>query len=310
MMEFHFIRPLWLLAFLPLLVPAWYLFRQSSTMTSWNKVCDDHLLPYLIQNKGFHRRTFSWALLLASVALMIIGLCGPTWSRLPVPTYQQIQPRVVLLDMSSEMLSKDLSPDRLQRAKFKLHDLFQHHDAGQFGLVVYTGEPFVVSPLTDDGQTIDALLSALTPDVMPVEGQELSSALEQAAQLVAQAGFKNGELLVFTASPPSADAIKIAIALSHHGIDTSVIPVISRNTSTNPLFQQLAKAGHGELIPFSDASDDIDRWLATTSGSKQYQANLQNDIPIWRDQGRWFLIPALFLMLPVFRRGWVQRINP
>ena len=203
------------------------------------------------------------------------------------------------------MLMNDLQPDRLSRAKFKLHDLFQYQDAGQLGLVVYTGEPFVVSPLTDDGQTIDALLSSLTPDIMPVEGQNLSSALEQAGQLIAQAGFQQGELLVLTATTPTTDAIATAKALSHVGIHTSVLPVVGSDVSLSPLFRQFVQAGQGQLISFSDTSTDLDRWLTSTRGKQQYAANLQNEIPIWRDQGRWFLIPALLFLLPAFRRGWL-----
>jgi len=306
MTEFHFIRPLWLLT-LPLLFALLGCFlRQTPSMTAWSKVCDVHLLPHLIQTKGYRRRLFSWLLLSASAVLMIMALAGPTWSRLPVPTYHQIKPRVVVLDMSQAMSVTDLSPDRLSRAKFKLHDLFQRQGLGQLGLVVYTGEPFVVSPLTDDGQTIDALLSSLTPDIMPVGGQQLGSALEQAGQLIVQAGFKQGQILVFTASPPSSTAIATAKALSSQGIHTSVIPVLSHEMERDPWFQKLATAGQGELIPFSDTSTDLEQWLVATRGNEQYTANDQQDIPEWRDQGRWFLIPALFLMLPAFRRGWVQ----
>ncbi len=305
MTEFHFIRPLWLLTLLPLVLLGWRLFRQTSVTTAWSKVCDAHLLPYLIQTKGYSRRTFSMLLLFVSILLMIVSLAGPTWSRLPVPTYQQIQPRVVVLDMSEAMLLNDLQPDRLSRAKFKLHDLFQHKDAGQFGLVVYTGEPFVVSPLTDDGQTIDALLSSLTADVMPVEGQELSSAIDQAHQLIVQAGFQQGHILVLTASSPSRNDIEAAKALAQAGVYTSIMPVTKTDTPANPLFQEFAQAGHGEVIPFSDTSTDLEQWLKTTQGNQQYTANLQNDMPIWRDQGRWFLIPALFFLLPAFRRGWL-----
>jgi Ca-activated chloride channel family protein len=304
MSEFHFIRPFALLILLPLLALVWFLFRQVSTRTSWNKVCDAHLLPFLIQTKGYSRRTISLIFVFISLLFLILSLAGPTWSRLPVPTYQPIQPRVVVLDMSDAMLINDLHPDRLSRAKFKLHDLFQHKDVGQFGLVVYTGEPFVVSPLTDDGQTIDALLSSLTPDVMPVEGQQLASALDEAAQLITQAGFQHGQLLVLTASPPSRDDISTAKALSQVGINTSVMPVFRADSQQNPSFQALAIAGMGELIPFSDTSSDLDHWLTTTKGHPLYTANLQNDIPVWRDQGRWFLIPGLIFLLPAFRRGW------
>lgn len=305
MTEFHFIRPLWLLMLIPLVLLGWRLLRQGSVSTAWNKVCDAHLLPYLIQTKGYSRRTLSTLILFASVALMIIGLAGPTWSRLPVPTYQQIQPRVVVLDMSDAMLVNDLRPDRLSRAKFKLHDLFQHKDAGQFGLVVYTGEPFVVSPLTDDGQTIDALLSSLTPDIMPVEGQQLSSAIDQARQLIIQAGFQYGHILVLTASSPSRNDIAAAKSLSQTGVYTSIMPITKTDTPLNPLFQEFAKAGQGDVIPFSDTSTDLEQWLAASKSNQQYTANLQNDIPIWRDQGRWFLIPALIFLLPAFRRGWL-----
>ena len=309
MMGFHFIRPLWLLSLLPLVLLAWPLLRQTPAMTAWSRVCDAHLLPYLIQKKGHTRRSFSRLLLLVSAVCMVISLAGPTWSRLPVPNYQLIQPRVIVLDMSDAMLLNDLTPDRLTRAKFKLHDLFQHQDQGQFGLVVYTGEPFVVSPLTDDGQTIDALLSSLTPDVMPVDGQELSSALEQARQLITQAGFQHGEVLVLAASTPSDASIMMAKALARGGIDTSVIPVISHEMPRDASFKRLAEAGQGRLISFSDTSTDINQWLAATRGNQHDVASLQNEIPVWCDQGRWFLIPALFCLLPAFRRGWLQGVS-
>ena len=309
MTEFHFIRPFWLLSLLPLAILAWYVIGRQPAMTAWSKVCDVHLLPYLIQTKGRVRRHASMSLLLASAIFMIISLAGPTWSRLPVPTYQQIQPRVVVLDMSDAMLQNDLSPDRLSRAKFKLHDLFQHHEVGQFALVVYTGEPFIVSPLTDDGQTINALLSSLTPDILPVEGQQLSSALEQAGQLIKQAGFQNGQLLVLTATTPANSAVAAAKALSAVGIETSIMPVLKHDVTSERSFQPFADAGRGSVIPFSDTSTDLEQWLAATRGHHHYASSLQNDIPVWRDQGRWFLIPALLFLLPACRRGWLQGMN-
>ncbi|ETO92188.1 vWA domain-containing protein [Legionella oakridgensis] len=308
MIEFHFIRPFWLFSFVPLALFAWFLLQYKPAMQAWGEVCDNHLLPYLIKSHGRSKRMTSLMLLMMSAALMIIALAGPTWSRLPVPTYKSIQPRVLILDMSEQMLEKDLSPDRFTRAKFKLHDLFKHKEAGQFGLVVYTGEPFVVSPLTDDAETIDALLSSLAPDIMPVEGNRLDTALEQAGKLITQAGFNNGDVLILTAMPPSSAAINEARRLANQGIHTSVMPIV-KSSFPESLFQPLAVAGQGELIAFSDTSTDMEKWLRTTGKSHQFSADLQHDIPVWRDQGRWFLVPALLLLLPVFQRGWLQRIT-
>jgi len=306
--EFHFIRPFWLLALLPLLLVAWRLLRQIPLLDAWSEVCDPHLLPYLMQMNGRSKRTLSVLLLLSSAACMVMGLAGPTWSRLPVPTYQTIQPRVVVLDLSDSMLMNDLLPNRISRAKFKLHDLFQYQHAGQFGLVVYTGEPFVVSPLTDDAQTIDALLTSLTPDIMPVKGNRLDYALEQAKKLITQAGFVQGDVLVLTAEVPSVKAVTIAKTLAKEGIYTSVMPILG-NQSSGLLFQPLANSGHGKLISFSDTSSDLKQWLAATKLHQTFGTHSQDDIPMWRDEGRWFLIPSLLFMLPVFRRGWLQRMN-
>ena len=305
--DFHFLRPYWFIAALPLALIILRLFRRRSVEHAWTPICDSHLLPWIIKNKGTRQRTRPLLWIMIPTLLMIISLSGPTWSRFPVPTYQHIQPRVIVLSMAHDMLNNDLSPNRLSRARFKIHDLLQHKNAGQFGLVVYTGEPFVVSPLTDDGQTIDALLSTLTPDIMPIDGNRLDRALEQAKALITQAGSDTGQILVLTASPPSSSAIRTAKKLAVEGIETSVIPMVA-NASIKALFTPLA-AGHGRVLSFTDTQADINQWLATSQMSQRYGVNQQHDIPIWRDQGRWFLIPVLLFLLPIFQRGWLQRIG-
>lgn len=309
--EIHLLRPLWLCAIVPWAILVWSLFRRTPRAHAWSHACDAHLLPWLIQHHGRSKRTRSLLLLEACALLMIISLAGPTWSRLPVPTYEQIQPRVLILEMTPAMLAHDLSPNRLMRAKFKLHDLFQHQDAGQFGLVVYTSEAFVVSPLTHDGQTIDALLSSLTPDIMPISGNHLETALDEAMHLITHAGSQTGQILVLTATPPSQTAMNTAKTLARHGIETSVLPLLSPSSLSplRPAFKTFATAGHGQLIAFTDTEADINQWLAISHANPRYSINAEQDIPIWRDQGRWFLIPVLLLLLPIFRRGWLQRLN-
>jgi Ca-activated chloride channel homolog len=307
MNEFHFLRPEWFALLIPLLALFWILWQQKPQLETWAAVCDRHLLEQLMQqNQGSQKRRGALLYLLAAALCMLISLAGPTWSRLPVPTYQQKQPRVIVLDMSNDMLAQDLLPNRLERAKFKLHDLFKRRDVGQFALLVYTGEPFVVSPLTDDAQTIDALLSSLTTDVMPVSGQRLDSALEEASQLIIKAGYNEGQILVLTAKSPSREAIIMAKHLAKQHIFTSVIPVIAN--PVNPSFKDLALAGEGQSFSFSDTTIDIEQWINNTKFNKHYNRSKQEDIPLWRDEGRWFLLPAFIFLLPVFRRGWLQRI--
>ena len=209
--------------------------------------------------------------------------------------------------MSEHMMNNDLSPNRLSRAKFKIRDLLAHKGIGQFGLIVYTGEPFVASPLTDDGQTIASLLTVLTPDIMPVTGQKLDSALKEAGQLIKTAGYEQGQILVLTADSPSRGAINEAKKLADAGIFSSIMPVTAES-KLNPLFQVFADSGEGQLLVYSSDSRDLDLWLNHANLRKQFALSQHDDIPLWRDEGRWFLIPALLLLLPVFRRGWLQKV--
>jgi Ca-activated chloride channel family protein len=305
-MELHFLRPWWFLGLFVLLGLGWSLWRFRSTLQGWSDVCDSHLLAHLVQKKGEKKRLWVLASPLVSLFFMLVALAGPAWYQLPVATYKPIQPRVLVLDMSEHMLDSDLTPNRLSRAKFKIHDLLARKGIGQFGLIAYSGEPFVVSPLTDDGQTISSLLSVLTPDVMPVGGQNLEKALDEAAQLIQQAGYVRGQLLVLTSDTPSAEAIERASKLADKGIDSSIMPVLNTH-DLNPLFKKFAYSGRGEVLPYKPSSDDLERWI-TTQSRVEFKKNNQDEIPLWRDEGRWFLLPALLFFLRVFQRGWLQRM--
>ncbi len=307
MTDLHFLRPWWFLAIIPLIGFAVILWKQTPKLHAWGDVCDSHLLDHLLQRKSQGKRTSSMMLVYISILFMIISITGPSWYKLPVATYKPIQPRVIVLDMSEHMLEQDLTPDRLSRAKFKLHDLFAQKDVGQFGLVVFTGESFVVSPLTDDGETISSLLSTLTPDIMPVGGQKLESALTEASNLFKQAGFDHGQILVLTADSPSSESIQMAKKLAKEGFYSSIIP-IRADKKINPLFQRFTSAGEGQMLTYSSDSSDLNQWLSQSTTKEKYALSQHDDVPLWRDEGRWFLIPALLFLLPVFRRGWLQRV--
>ncbi len=306
--QLHFLRPEWFFACIPLCLLAYFFLRQKAVPHVWDTICDKHLLPHLIQVQGHGARKRAQWFLLGSAFFMIIALTGPTGKQLPTPTYHPVHPRLVVMDLSSAMFEKDLKPSRLIRAKFKLHDLFQYQDKGQFGLIVYTKEPFVVSPLTLDAQTIDALVDQLDPNIMPVGGMNLADALKEAEHLIQQSGATYGDLLVLTGTPPSEAAIRSAKKRYQKHIRTSVLMLTPSKARQNA-FLALAKAGGGAAIPFQNTEADLKQWLTQSTLDETFQENLNNTIPVWRDDGRWFLIPALLCLLPAFRRFWLMRVQ-
>ena len=117
--DFHFLRPLWLLAAAPLAFLLWRMSRGDGSSDIWDEVCDLHLLPYLLVGSTLQRR---WWLRIVGLAwlLCVIALAGPTWSQLEQPIYKGRTARVIVLDLSLSMDADDLKPSRLTRARFKV----------------------------------------------------------------------------------------------------------------------------------------------------------------------------------------------
>ncbi len=180
MSEFHFLRPWWFLALLPVIGLLVALWRSRAGGSAWRAVLDPQLLERLwLEPPGRVSRLPLWLLGLGWL-LAVLALAGPVWERQPEPVWQTQSSRILILDLSTSMNAADLAPSRLERARFKILDILARSREGRTGLVVFAGEPHTVAPLTDDGDTIVNLLSALSTEIVPVPGDAGAPALQLA----------------------------------------------------------------------------------------------------------------------------------
>jgi len=324
--DFHFLRPLCLLL-LPVLagVLFWW-WRQRRYAGSWSAVVEPQLLPHLLSGKL--SRASVWPLLVMSLAgvLMIVALAGPTWQRLSQPLFQQQSALVILWDLSRSMLSSDLTPNRLQKSRFKLLDLLHQRKEGQTALVVFAGSAYTVVPLTEDVLTIEAMLSSLHPDLMPAQGSRPELAIEKAVQLFQQGGILHGQVLLLTDSDSPA-AVAAAEQLQQSGHRLSVLAVGTAQGAPIPKeqggfikdrqgnivlpglnetrLQQMALAGGGLYQRLSLGDQDLHRLLSLWSRSDQQMSESQAQFDQWREQGPWLLLLVLPLAALLFRRGYL-----
>jgi Ca-activated chloride channel family protein len=319
---FHFIRPLWL-GLLPLVVLLPWLWRRSRRPAGdWSRVCDAHLLRWLSveQGKRGPRRTGSWLAAL-TLLIVILALAGPSWQKLPDPSWSARDARVIALDLSRSMMAEDLRPNRLTRARYRLADLLASTEEGQVGMVSFSGDAYVVAPLTSDMNTIANLLPALQPDIMPVGGSRADRALELSASLLERSGMSRGEILLVTDSATSRDAAR-ARELRDAGIHTSVLAVGTPEGAPVPsgggfvsdrsgnvviahmdrsALQAVSEAGGGRYTELGAAPPEAPLW-ARQDGS---EFALRDDAlgERWKDAGPWLVLLLLPLAAAGFRRG-------
>ncbi len=328
---FQFIRSIWLWALLPVGFIIWTLAQKQSTNSAWRSSVDLHLLPHLLVGRDSRQSILPVILLGVALFISVIALAGPTWSRLPQAVYKADISRMILLDLSRSMDVQDINPSRLSRAKFKVLDLLDKIREGQVGLIVFAGEPYIVSPLTDDSATIAAMVPTLQTQLMPVQGSRLDLALQKAEQMLQQTAVQHGDILIVTDGLSDAageTSVSEAVAsLTKRGHRVSILGVGTEASAPIPLpgggfykdtsgsivipkhnvaeLKQLAQDGGGLYMALSVTDTDIDHYLSLSDSTQFLDIDDKNKrtTDVWRDEGAWLIFLLLPLALLVFRRG-------
>ncbi len=245
--SFHFLRPhmLWLL--IPAAVLLYFWLNNTSRQDGWQQSCDPELLQAMQIQSASKATRWTW-LYWPITLLTVLALAGPAVRQMPVPMVKNQSALIVALDVSKSMLSDDLKPSRLQRAKFKIQDLLENRKDGQTALVIYSGDAFVVTPLTDDTETIVSLLDVIDPSIMPVSGTNTLAALDKATDLLTQAGVNKGQILLVT---DSIDMYKTEDRLSEindAGITIHVLAVGTAEGAPIPTNQGFLKDLRGQIV--------------------------------------------------------------
>ena len=322
--EFHFIRPYWLLAMIPFVVIVILLLRNKLSRGNWASVCDAELLPYLLEEKSTNQSRWSLTTGTLATFLIITALAGPTWKHLPSPAFRNESALVIALNLSRSMNAEDIKPNRLTKARYKIADILTQRKDGQTALLVYAGDAFTVTPLTDDAETIKSQLPALVTDIMPSEGNNTALALNKAVELFKQAGLQKGQILLVTDSVNDDDLNAASnlesytlsilgvgtnegapIALSEGGFlkdDQGHILVPKLNADE---MIKLAGAGKGHYQAITANDADIKTLLATIDQPVQQDGKENKNILLeqWDDKGPWLLLLVLPLAALSFRKG-------
>ena len=329
--QFHFLRPEWFAAIIPLLLLVILIRKATAKQSGWQSVIPSHLYQYMVIGKTEVGAKPPIMLLAIAWFVSVIALAGPTWERLPQPVYQLKMGHVLVIDMSLSMRATDMTPDRLTRAKYKAIDLVNAIGEGEMGLVAYAGDAFVISPLTEDAANITTLIPSLSPEIMPVPGSDPLLGIESAAALLTNAGYNSGmiywitdgielaqqnELQEYVASIPfTLNALTVGTAegapirqqsgelLKDH-TGSIVIPKLNDDA-----VRGVVKTSGGRFESFTSNDTDIEALAAISlldkgnSEEDEEDSNIQGDQ--WKEVGPYLVVLLLPLAAFAFKRGLV-----
>lgn len=325
--QLQWLRPWWFLALIPLLAVVLWWLRSRTRANAWARFVDPELVEHVLEQPPTGRHNWPlWVAALAGLASILV-LAGPVWERREMPVFRGQDALVLVLDLSQSMTADDIKPTRLIQAKYKISDLLQKSAGMQVGLVVFSEVPYVISPLTDDVKTLEAFLPALDTAVVPVQGSQLSLAIDKAAELLSQSSIAKGTIVLLTDARVDTAALEVATALPERGFRLSVLGIgteegqpikladgsFVQDQSGNIVIprlertglQQLATSGGGVYTDISGTRNDVNTLFASvqlsaTTGDLSEQAHESDQ---WVEYAPRVLPLLLLVMLPLFRRG-------
>jgi Ca-activated chloride channel family protein len=277
-----------LLVFL-LAVPAavagylWLERRRDSRAAGW---ASPALLPNLVERPASWRRHLPTALLLAGVALLLVGFARP---RASVKVKRQDATVVLVLDVSGSMAAKDVPPSRLRGARAAaLRFVDELPNGYRMALVTFSDHASVVVPATHDleemrraiaraksGPQGTALADAVTRAVdvgLSVKGQAQNQRRPPAIAVL----FSDGGQTAGRVTPPEA-----AAKAKKAGVPVSTVTV---GTPDGVVLQPL-KGGFTERIQVPAQASAL-QLIARGSGGRFYPSLSAVDVKAtYRDLG-------------------------
>jgi Ca-activated chloride channel family protein len=322
----RFSDPNWLLAGLLICIVLIAMWRRHDVrqQTALSDFVAPHLRQRLTNSVSRVGRFVQRGLLLASVLCLCAALAGPEYGY----HWEQISRRgnevVFAIDTSRSMLTPDVKPNRLTRAKLAINDMARQLDGDGIGIVAFAGSAFLVCPLTLDYGAFQQSLDAVDVHTIPQGGTNISSAILTARAalrrrpgsdriliLVTDGENLEGNTLTAAEEAAKQDGLKIYTV----GIGTAegdLIPLPSDlggnfvKDDTGALVKShldeaglnaIASATGGTYVHLGGPGEDFDAFLKTVFGAVSKHDLLYRQQKIYTQRYQWPLTAALVMLL-------------
>ncbi len=269
-----------------LIVVVTLLWARRRVVAQRRALADAHLLPALLGHLSPRGRAWRQGLLLVAALALFASSLRPQWgARTELARHRGLDV-VFALDVSRSMLTPDVTPDRLRRAKMEIAAMTDSLAGNRLALVAFAGSAFVQCPLTTDGSAVKMFLDILEPDLVPQGGTAIARALDVSARLFASSSGKAGDdghkpaqvlVLITDGEDHEGQVQPAAKKLKEQGVHVFVVGIGSKQGQPIPQFDQdgqrvgYIKDKNGQVV-LSHLDEQALRVLAEASGGQLFSA--------------------------------------
>ncbi len=229
-----------------------------------------HLAALLTASVSRVRRRAKETMIVAGMMFFAVALARPRLGYRWEEAHRRGVDVLFAVDASKSMLTPDVKPDRLERAKLAVRDLVQHFPDDRVGLVAFAGTAFLETPLTLDHGIFEQSLEGLDTNVIPLGGTNVASALDVASKALGGEQHKKILVLLTDGEALSGDAVSAAERAAKAGMVVYTVGVGTPHGELIPLRTAdgqtaFVKDANGEFVT-SKLDESLLRHIATVTG--------------------------------------------
>jgi len=196
-MRFGDLGSFWFLLLLPilLLLYVWSFRKRKAAIRQFGT---EAMMAKLTSATSWTRQMIKAVMLLTAFLFLIVALVQPRFgTRLELVTRRGVD-IIVALDTSLSMMAEDIPPNRLLRARLEIESLIDRLDGDRIGLVAFSGQSFVLCPLTLDYGAAKLFLDSIDTGLIGSQGTAITQAVRTATDAFGSEEQKYKALVLIT----------------------------------------------------------------------------------------------------------------
>ncbi len=257
-----FLRPDYLLyMMIPMAILFYFIITGKNQIDT---IFDQKTLEKLTVDNDTLGRTGRNIMLFVSLFLFIIALARPALPKGDITVTTKKIDLLIALDISKSMLATDRYPNRLEFAKQKIYKFIDHFPQARIGVIAFGDDGFLVSPLSEDTQTLKYLIKNLSLESISTNGTNLLVPIVKSAEILKNK--QNKILVIFSDGGDKNEFSKEIKEAQKNGVNVYIYAIGTTQGAPISVLGEKLKDNQGNIV-ISKLNENIKNLAIQTGGA-------------------------------------------
>ncbi|MGY6649296.1 VWA domain-containing protein [Wenyingzhuangia sp. IMCC45574] len=301
---------------------------------------DSNLLEKLAPDYSVYKTSIKWFFLVLAISSFVVALVNPKIGIKLETVKREGVDIVFALDVSKSMLSEDIAPNRLEKAKQIISRTVDRLGSDRIGIIIYAGNSYPLLPITTDHAAAKLFLRNAAPDMVSSQGTAINEALGSAKNyynneeqtnkylVILSDGEDHEENTIEKAKELAAEGVKVitvGIGTEKGGVIPNMVNGYKKGLKKDrngevvitqrhvQVLQEVAASCNGFYVDGNKTNTSVEKIVEVLSKAKKTEFETKQ-FSDYKSQFQWFIGLGIFwLLLDVFvfekKTKWVKNIN-